>query len=192
MLILVRHAAVQINPQQPARTWNLSPDGRSRCRAFAPRLRPYQPSIFITSDEPKAQETGQILAAELGVPWHPAPNLCEHDRTGAPFLSSKAEFTAQIADFFTRPDALVFGRETAVQAGNRFDTAVHAVMAPHSEENIAIVAHGTVITLFLTRHNPHIEPLSFWQALTQPAACIFSWPQKQLEEQLLFTVERPS
>ena len=64
-LILVRHSAPEIVPQVPARAWHLSAVGRARCVPLAAALAPYQPRAIITSVEPKAVETGQIVAEQL-------------------------------------------------------------------------------------------------------------------------------
>jgi broad specificity phosphatase PhoE len=48
-LILVRHAAVQIDPSIPSHEWPLTPDGRSASHHLAQKLTPYQPHRIITS-----------------------------------------------------------------------------------------------------------------------------------------------
>lgn len=178
-LLFVRHSAVQRNPEIPSREWPLSEDGRSRTRQIAPRLIPHNPTRIITSDEPKARETGQIIANELGLPWQPAANLHEHDRQGAPFFTSKEAFETAVAHFFNNLDTLVFGNETANQAFERFDTAVHHLIAAYPGDTLAIVTHGTVLTLFLARYN-QFAPIPFWQKLQLPDLFVVSLPDMRL------------
>lgn len=174
-LLFIRHSAVQIDPAKSAREWLLSADGRSRARQLAPQLIPHTPTRILTSDESKARETGQIIADELGLPCQAVPNLHEHDRQGAPFFTSKEAFETAVARFFNNPDTLVFGNETANQAFERFNTAVHRLIADYPEDTLAIVTHGTVLTLFLAHYNPFAS-FPFWQNMQLPDLFVVSLP----------------
>lgn len=175
-LILIRHSAVAVDPDMPAKKWPLSEDGRFRCLALAPHIASYQPDRFVTSGEQKAQETGQIIAGVLGVSCQTASDLHEHDRTGTPYFPSQKVFIEAVSHFFRHPDELVLGRETAVQAQTRFTQAVQTVMATHPTGNIAIVTHGTVLTLFAAHRQPQLDMISFWKSLTLPCAFVIPWP----------------
>jgi broad specificity phosphatase PhoE len=149
-LVLIRHALPLVDPQVPARAWPLSDQGREAARALVDRVRPLGVTRVVSSVEPKAWETGAIVAQRLGVPCSAAPGLHEHDREGAPFLGGE-EFQRTIAALFARPDELVFGRETANQARDRFAAAVEAVLAEYPDDRIAISSHGTVISLLVAQ-----------------------------------------
>src|SRR5205823_7910923 len=95
-------------------------------------------------------ETGAIVAQRLGVPCSAAAGLHEHDREGAPFLGGD-DFQRAIEGLFTRPDELVYGRETANQARDRFAAAVDAVLAAYPDDRVAIASHGTVIALLVAQ-----------------------------------------
>ncbi len=181
-LILVRHAAVQIDPTIPSHQWPLTVDGRSTTHQLAHQLKPYQPSHIITSEEPKAQATGAALADVLHLPTRAAPGLQEHNRQGVPYFEHKADFETAVTTFFAHPEELVFGLETAVQATTRFAQAVDRERAAHAEANLAIVAHGTVLTLFICQHNPDLSPIQFWQSLTLPCAFVLSLPEMKLAQ----------
>ena len=184
-LILVRHAAVSIDPAIPSHKWPLTADGRSATHQLAHQLKPYQPSRIITSEEAKAQATGQALADVWSLPVQPAPGLQEHDRRGVPYFENRADFETAVTNFFARPDELVFGRETAVAAAARFSQAVMRQVAANPDHTLAIVAHGTVLTLFICQHNPHLLPRQFWQSLTLPCAFILSLPELKLIKSFL-------
>ncbi|MFQ5578662.1 MAG: histidine phosphatase family protein [Anaerolineae bacterium] len=173
-LILVKHSLPHINPAAPARTWLLSEAGRRRCEPLADRLALYTPASVITSDEPKAAETGQRVARRLNLPCRSAPGLHEHDRSAEPFRSPEA-FTASVAAFFARPDELVFGAETADQAHHRFARAVEQVIAHHAGQTIAVVSHGTVITLFVSRATG-LPPFLLWERLGLPSFVALTLP----------------
>jgi broad specificity phosphatase PhoE len=180
-LVLVRHSLPKMIAGLPASQWRLSEEGRRRCGVLAERLAIYDLSIVIASEESKAIETGQILAELLGLPFEIAPGLQEHERGVVLDLGSREEFQAQVARLFEHPAELVFGYETADQAYNRFAAAVARVLELHPDSNLAIVSHGTVMTLFLARANG-FEPVPFWKRLGLPAFCVLSLPDYHLLE----------
>ena len=148
--MLIRHARPVVDPAVPARAWTLSDEGREAARALVERLRPLGVTRVVSSVEPKAWETGAIVAQRLGVPCSAAVGLHEHDREGAPFLTAE-QFEAAIQALYARPDDLVFGRETANQARDRFAAAIEAVLAEFPDDRVAISAHGTVISLLVAQ-----------------------------------------
>ncbi|MGI8587781.1 MAG: histidine phosphatase family protein [Chloroflexia bacterium] len=176
-LILAKHAMPEIVPGVPGREWRLSAEGRRRSRDLAARLAPYQPSALVTSSEPKAQETGEIAADALGLAVETMPDLHENDRTGLAYTSAE-DWQAMIARFFAAPDELVMGRETADQAYARFEAAVAAVAARHTG-TAAIVAHGTVITLLVSRLTG-VPPLPLWESLGLPSFVVLRRPDMEL------------
>lgn len=178
-LIFVRHSQVLVDTAVSANQWRLSENGRFLCHQLAHQLAPHHPSRIITSTEPKAIETGQILAETLNVEWETAENLHEHQRENVPFYS-REQFETVIAQFFAQPTELVFGQETAEQALHRFETAVSHLLARYPQETLAIVTHGTVLTLFLASHNPQLDPFIFWKSLQLPDFAIVSLPNMKL------------
>ena len=102
-LILVKHSLPVIDPKVPAAYWELSDKGRQRCIPLAAALAVYHPGRVFTSREPKAIETGQIVASRLNLPCTPVGDLHEHRRLMLPF-ASRPEFEAGIAQFFAEPD----------------------------------------------------------------------------------------
>ena len=171
-LVLVKHATPVIEPYAPSSTWRLSEEGRRQSIDLAERLQDYALERVVTSEEPKAIETAEVVAEYLGLPWAVAPGLHEHDRTGAAF-GTREEFESAARDFFDNPQTLVWGNETAEQARTRFASGVHAALAQHPGSNVAVVAHGTVITLFLTNHSD-IDAYGFWSGLGLPSFCVMS------------------
>jgi broad specificity phosphatase PhoE len=173
-LLLIPHAAPQIQQDAPAREWPLSEAGRLACQPLAERLARYHVSAVISSAEPKARETAVILAARLGLTPSMDTALNEHARENVPFLS-QPRFEASIQRFFAEPDTVVFGQETATQAYTRFAGAVRRALAAHPEGDVALVTHGTVMTLYAERH-AGVAPFAFWRALQMPDLIEFPSP----------------
>ncbi len=73
--------------------------------------------------------------------------------------------------FFASPDALVFGEETASEAGARFRAALDALLAARPAQRLAVVSHGTVLTLLLAGPNG-MAPYELWSSLALPEALV--------------------
>ncbi len=123
-------------------------------------------------------ETARLAAGRLGAEQLTFPGLHEHDRTGAPFLDAEG-FDQAARTFFANPGKLVWGNETAEQALERFDKAVSEVLDSREEEVVAVVAHGTVISLFIAHCND-IEAYALWRKLGLPSFSILSVPGFEL------------
>ena len=162
-LLLIRHSVPAVDPAVPASKWRLTDEGRERAAAFAARLQGYDVRFIASSREPKASETASILAERLGVPWAVEEGLHEHERTRVGWLG-REEMDRRVAALLERPDEPGFGDETGRQARTRFGAAVARVLAEHAEGDVAVVAHGTVITLYAQPR----EPFTFWRGLKMP------------------------
>ena len=187
-LILVRHAAPATDACVAPNQWPLSEAGRASAHALAQTLAPYWPAALVSSREAKAAETAALLARELGTRYITALGLQEHGRASLGWVSD-AEFQSGMAALFARPAELVFGDESADQAYDRFRTALNGVLGLFPDQNVAVVTHGTVMTLLITRaqSDPTVDPLAFWQRLGLPAVAVLSRPDLALE-QLIETV----
>ena len=172
-LCLIRHSQPEIVPGVPASEWKLSEEGRQRCKSMAKIVTAYAPDTVVTSQEPKAFETGKIIAEQLQIPVFPVENLHEHERSRIPY-QGRNEFAAAVKRFFKHPDLLIFGDETAEEACIRFDSAVGKVLREYTGNSV-IVAHGTVISLFAARYS-HLEAFSLWSRLGMPSMLSFSLP----------------
>jgi broad specificity phosphatase PhoE len=183
-LVLIRHSAVLVDPNVPAAQWLLSTTGRFRCHQLADQLRPYHPTRFITSDEAKAVETGQIMAGRLGLPCTTEPDLHEHNRAGLPFFEDKAAWATAVSHFFALPDQPVLGEETAVQARQRLERAIARLQELYPQDRLALVSHGRILTTFISHHNSAVDPFPFWQSLTLPCAFILNSANYQLQQRI--------
>lgn len=166
-LILVKHSLPKIVEYGPAREWNLSEEGQIRAQQLAGKLNRYQPEVVISSIEPKARETAEIVARKYKLEPHIVDGLHEHDRSKTSYLSED-DFKTAIREFFENASALVFGSETADECHARFRQAVHSVLDHHGDKTIVIFAHGTVISLFVSRITG-ISDLFLWHELGLPS-----------------------
>jgi len=181
-LILIKHSKPLVQPEVPSHEWPLSDEGRARCAALAERVKPHAPAVIVASEEPKATETGRIVAEMLGVPFETAPGLHEHDRSNVPHMASR-DFISYVALLFQQPDKLVLGQETASEAFRRFSAAIDQVIARHPEGNIAIVTHGTVLALLAERRAKE-DGFQLFRRMGLPSMIAFELPGWVLVEKV--------
>jgi broad specificity phosphatase PhoE len=175
-LIVIKHSQPEIVADVPAPRWVLSDVGRQRCDWLGRSLRAHDLTGLGSSLEPKALETAARVAVANSLVVMPHAGLHENDRTGLGFLP-EAELRDRIRKFFAEPDRCVMGRETAHEAFARLAEAVAEIEASMPKENIAIVTHGTVLTLFVSRHNK-IAPFDLWTALRAPSYVVLDGPAR--------------
>ena len=173
-LVLVRHSKPEIEPDKPASAWKLDEIGRRRSELLATGLRDFSPGVIWSSEEPKAVETAEIVAAAFGVPVRTADGLEEHHRDGVPYFPTQGEFEAAVEQLFDKPDQLVLGTETAEQALHRFNAAIDRVIEAGQTDNV-VVTHGTVMTLYAAGV-AGVEPMGLWRRLATPSYVVLGLP----------------
>ena len=182
-LVLVKHAMPQVDVETPAHQWRLHPEGEAAAGVLAERLvrARYTPEKIVASLEPKATQTGSIMAERLRLPFSTADGLHEHDRRAAGFLERKV-FEARMRDLFAHPDQLVFGSESASAALTRFSAAVDRVISEDTGDgDIVIVTHGTVMSLFVAKRS-HVDATSLWTTLGLPSYIALELPNFRIIE----------
>jgi broad specificity phosphatase PhoE len=169
-LVLVKHAHPEEDPEVNAQRWVLSQAGRADCAWLAEQFRAVGVARIYASLEPKALETAALAAARLGQAVHPREGLQENDRSGVGY-TSQAEHRQRFHAFFDRPAEVSMGRESADAAHARFAAAVRSALAESAGHDIAVVAHGTVITLLVSRANG-LAPYPLWERLGLPSLLV--------------------
>lgn len=171
-LILIRHAAPRIVSEMPPFYWHLSADGKASAQRLAEALAVHAPFEVYTSRELKAKETGQIIAQRLSLNCHTDQEFSfyEHRRSGT-FHQVKQQFIQEVEEFFAKPSEMVFGDETADSAFDRFDDSVDSLQRHRHNTDLAIVSHGRVISLYLSRHFG-LDAFEVWQSLDSPSYAI--------------------
>lgn len=183
-LLLVRHAPTVPVSGVKASEWALAPGALAEARRLGEELlallasRGAQPPArLVSSYEPKAELTAEALAEVFGVERTVADGLEEHHRPERNLLA-KSDWLALIKRFFEQPEDVLFGLESALEARRRISAAV-AASAEGAEGGVAIVTHGTVLTLLLAEPNS-LDPFDLWRSLRMPEAFLVSWPKLRI------------
>jgi broad specificity phosphatase PhoE len=160
-LLLVRHSLPELDPSVPAEEWSLSEEGRRRCGPLAERLAACRPEVLLSSTEPKARETAELVVPALGLDVEFSEGLRETARRTVPWLE-REELERGIRELFERPDEVVYGEETATAALARFEAAVEGRPEP-----VVVVTHGTVLSLYVAAKTGR-DPFELWRSLELP------------------------
>ena len=178
-LVLIRHSISKKDSSIPSSQWRLTIEGRKACGPLAQQLAPFAVTRLIASIEPKAVETASILADRLKIPFEIGVGLHEQEREHAPYFSTQTQFEVKVKEMLAQPDRLIFGQETANQALKRFSDALESAMETYPEDNLAIITHGTVMSLFVAQHNS-IRIFDFWRGLKMPDIVVLDLPDFKL------------
>jgi 2,3-bisphosphoglycerate-dependent phosphoglycerate mutase len=169
-LILVKHAMPLIDEAKPSKDWTISDEGRVAAGRLADRLAAFAPAVVAASTEPKAADTGRVIAVRLNAPIVFDDGLVETRRETVGWLP-RAEVEAGLERLFREPGALVYGEETADQAHARFAAAIERQAAAADGNTLIVATHGTVISLWVSRRFG-VEPMPLWRSLSLPSAVV--------------------
>ena len=162
----VTHPDVQIDPAVPITAWPLSERGRTRMRGMLDL--PWVSSLaqIFCSEEQKAIDGAEIIAASTGLPVSVIPSLGENDRSATGFLPPE-EFWGVVEEFFAHPETRVRGWESAAHARARVVAGVdEGLAATGPDESVVFVAHGGVGGLLLS----HLKQMPISRDHDQPPA----------------------
>jgi broad specificity phosphatase PhoE len=160
-VLLVRHSVPELEPGVPSEEWRLSQEGRSRCGPLAERLAEFGPQALLSSTEPKARETAELVAPALGLEVELSDGLRETARRTVGWLEAD-ELELGIRRLFERPDEVVYGEESAAEALARFEAALEGL-----PDSAVVVSHGTVISLYVAARTGR-DPFELWKSLDLP------------------------
>ena len=180
-VVLVKHAQPLLDATKPARDWDLAVEGEEQSKRLGASLRQFLPCRLVTSPEPKALRTCEIVAGELGISsMTVVDGLREIDRPVLPIMSP-SEHERVNAHIFTDFDRRVMGRESAREARERFAEAVRTELGRAEENNLVVVTHGTVISLLVSEHN-NVDSFQFRKRLQCPSFAVLERPSLGLVE----------
>lgn len=147
--VYITHPEVVIDPDVPTPQWGLSEIGKARAKALADRQLFAPGTIFVSSEERKALDLGEILSAGCGGTLLSYTDLGENDRSSTGYMTPAA-FEAQVDKLFGDPDKSASGWETANAAQKRIVAATTLALKDHTSPNpVVFLGHGCVGTLLL-------------------------------------------
>ena len=171
-LILIKHGMPAIVPGEPPSRWALAEEGRVKAARLAEKLAGLGPSAIVSSTEPKAIATAEVMAKAFGLTPERDACLGEQRNDEGPFTDPQT-FQAMVANMFAEPGTLVMGEETANEAHGRFAAALERQLPVRSQGRLAVVSHGRIITLWISRRFG-LDPMTFWLGLGLASAVVLA------------------
>jgi broad specificity phosphatase PhoE len=144
-LYLVRHASVDVRPEQPGPQWHLSAQGRADAEALAASQYWQDLRMLSTSPEPKAVGTAQRIAAPHGLPIRIAPDLRE---VGGRAWAGSADAYREQVQRYLQGEA-IDSWEPKDGAQRRVRACIDGILADDRRSDVAVVSHGLILTLYL-------------------------------------------
>jgi broad specificity phosphatase PhoE len=161
-LYLVRHPRTHVDPMQQPHEWELSTQGRAQAQMLGAAPFWKKVNTLYASNQQKAIEAAEIVAAANGIPVVPLAGLAEVGR-GHEFYSSATDYNNILERFFTQPDSSVSGWESSGVALQRFKAAVDSILSQPITGSVALLSHGTILTLYTALLDGEAPTLARWQ-----------------------------
>jgi broad specificity phosphatase PhoE len=90
-------------------------------------------------------------------------------------------FVQTIQAAMNQPQQLLYGEETFETACIRFTEAVNRIVATSQDETVALVSHGTILSLYIgSIVGKH--PFDVWKMLHMPCYLVFSLPDMKVDD----------
>src|SRR5262245_26912640 len=130
-IVLVRHAAVETDPDVLPTLWQLSDAGRAGARALAREPIWRRLDRIFTSPEPKAHETAHIVAGPNGLTVTSVEELHEVERPARQWFGDDypGGYPAAVREYLARPDTPTHGWETPRAAQQRMTACIETLRA---------------------------------------------------------------
>lgn len=148
---LMRHGHTDWNREgrlQGRKDIALNEQGRRHAVRAAERLKHGKWNVVVASDLSRAAETGEIIAAALGLPLILEPGLRERDMgplEGLTLLEAQQRFGAMPLG----GDYPGLGIETLAGLRERASQVLRGIAQSHPGSHVVAVAHGGIISAFL-------------------------------------------
>lgn len=161
-LILVRHAMPDVVSGVDSREWQLGEAGRAAAAKLAGKLAAGRLAAVFSSNEPKAWQTADEIAAAAGLHVRIDAGFAEVQR---PTLWDE-DYRAAAARYLSHGAEDWESRESVV---TRFGEAVERALAAHAGGDVVVVNHGLALSLYLAVRTD-IATVPFWRELAFPDA----------------------
>lgn len=162
--IFLRHAETVKDPNKPTPEWDLTPNALAKINEYISEKKFDGITKIHSSTEPKAVATGKPISMFLNLPIETLEEFVEVKREKK-FLTDE-EFLDQKKRELTNLDQIENGAESANQALTRFESGIKKLENKYSGENILIITHGTIMSLYVSQmHNDLENVFELWSKL---------------------------
>jgi 2,3-bisphosphoglycerate-dependent phosphoglycerate mutase len=157
---LVRHAHAEWTPDENR---PLSARGQADAERVADVLGGVPITAIYSSPARRARETVAPLAARLGLPIQPVPDLRERELCHG----AVDDFFGAVKATWSDPSFAYPGGESNAAAQRRGVAVVRRLQKRHPDEHVVLATHGNLLALVLQHFDPRVD-FAFWKSLTMP------------------------
>lgn len=168
-LYLIRHARVQMQPEQDAKRWPLSVVGQQQAEQLATLPMWDTVTQIVLSSEEKTRLTVAPVIAQRHLPVQVDPRFDELYRPGG----WVEDYATQVQCAFANPTQAAGEWEPAAVALARFQAGIADLCQHFADTTIALVGHGLTFSLYRAHLLGH-ERVRFadWQQLAFAAVAL--------------------
>lgn len=175
-LYLITHAHTQVDVNQDAAQWSLSPVGTAQAQTLAAMPWWSQVDRIVLSSEAKTRLTVAPVLAARNLPVLVDARFDELHRPG--WVEDYAE---RVRQAFAQPNQRAGDWEAAAAALARFRAGIADLCQAYRGETIALVGHGLTLSLYRAHLLGQAQvDFAAWRALSFAAVAIVDPTQAQL------------
>jgi 2,3-bisphosphoglycerate-dependent phosphoglycerate mutase len=167
-LYLIRHPRTHVDPNRQSHEWVLSDSGRIELNTLAHAPFWNQVAAVYSSPQTKAIEPARVIGDKHNISVATLPGLAEVWRGTDPYLGTE-EFNAALSAYFSESELAIAGWERPTDATQRFKEAVQEIVTEHPADSVALLSHGTILTLYTAMLDSEAPNVVRWRSI-QPAS----------------------
>lgn len=160
-LYLIRHPLTHVDPTRPSAEWDLSEQGHQQADALLEA--PFWKGVaaLFSSEQMKALGPARMIGERYGIPVTPVRGIAEVRRDKQVYRTNTSHQLI-LQEFFKFPDKEIEGWESADSALKRFTQSAQEIVKKHPNESIALLSHGTILTLYTANLDQQPPTLARW------------------------------
>lgn len=153
--LILRHAETVKDSNVHPKDWLLTPDALTKISEYISTGKFDTVTKIVSSTESKAIATGKPISEYLKLPIIEMEEFVEVKREKK-FLTD-AKFLDQKKRELTNLDTVENDTESANEALKRFESGIAKLESENSSENILIITHGTMMSLYLAKQENNLQ-----------------------------------
>lgn len=175
-LTLIRHSKTILEPNVPNPLWQLSDEGIALATELSKKDVIQDIDVMYTSLQTKALQTSLILAKDNHIQIKTNPDLTELTSITIEFFS---DYEEKVRQLYAGEVSRINGGETLEEGRKRFNSAIESIVSQEkSVENIGIVAHGNILSLFSAQFSEK-DAYELHQLIQMPDVAILDYNLKK-------------
>ncbi|MBD3280100.1 hypothetical protein GF389_01070 [Candidatus Dojkabacteria bacterium] len=174
-ITFVRHSQTILQPEVPNPLWQLSDEGIQLSQELSKNGAIKDLDVIYSSLQTKALQTTLLLAKDNHIPIKTHSDLTELTSITIKFFS---DYEEKVKALYTGEIDQINGGETIEEGKTRLNKAIEEIANTEEPENIGIVAHGNILSIFASQF---VDKTAYeiHQQIQMPDYAIFDYDAKK-------------